>query len=114
MEPEISSPNIDLNEPGLCSYVLVKLFMDATRKFGKHKKVKSMDYNSVGGLTVVDEDDVVWSIEVNARVKFPKYLDNLPNARVQDSEAKMFCPECTSGIKQEAEMCSLCEYLERI
>jgi hypothetical protein len=114
MEPEISSPNIDLNEPGLCSYVLVKLFMDATRKFGKHKKVKSMDYNSVGGLTVVDEDDVVWSIEVNARVKFPKYLDNLPNARVQDSDAKMFCPECTSGVKQEAEMCSLCEYLKKI
>lgn len=114
MEPEISSPNIDLSDGSMPSYVLVKLFLDATRKFGQHKAIKSMDYNYASGLTVVDEDDVVWSLEVNARVKFPRYLDSLPNARVQDSEAKTFCTECHAGIGQEAEVCSLCEYLKRI
>jgi hypothetical protein len=114
MEFEISHSNIDLNEQGMCSHVLIQLFLDATRKFGRLKEIKSMDYNCVGGLTVVDADDVVWSLEVNAKVRFPTSLDNLPNSRVQDSDAKMFCPECNAGMAQEAKMCSYCEYLKRI
>lgn len=109
------SPNINLDEPGFCSYVLIRLFLDAARKFGRHKGVKSMDYNVVDGLTIVDTDDIVWSLGVNLEVKFPESLETLPNARIQDdSKAVMFCPECTFGIAEVAKACSVCEYLNKI
>lgn len=95
------------------SFVLIHLFKDAMAKLGRARKVSivSMDYNVVDGLTVVNADGVKWKIEVNANVCIPQELmDNI----VEDNKAKCFCVECTRGISEEKEICSVCEYLEKI
>ena len=107
------SLNIDLNEGGTSHYVLINLFLDAMRKFGRSKEIKSMSYDC-DGLTIVDGSDVVWSLEVNAKVKFPDNLEGLPNSRVNDSDSKTFCLECDAGMSETSELCSYCEYLRRI
>ena len=56
------------------SYVLINLFLDAIRKFGKHKNVKSMAYDVENGLVVVDGNDVIWNLEVSAKVIIPDEL----------------------------------------
>lgn len=100
--------NLDSETP---SYVLINLFLDTMRKFGRKKVVKSMSYDCKDGLTVTDSDGVVWNLEVNAKVKIP---DELLEFRVKDSDAKSFCPKCNCGMKEERTICSVCEYLAKI
>lgn len=94
------------------SYVLKQLFIDSMRKIGKKKLIKSMTYDCDNGLIVTDENDVIWSLEVNAKINIPQNeLKDLPNARVTDDKANgLFCPECNSGVASEG-ICSVCEYL---
>lgn len=106
---------IDLNDGSFHSFVFIHLFQEALSKFGKsHKCVKSMDYNVQDGLVVIDGDDVVWKVEVNAKVKFPDNLKDEPNGRTVDNNAKMFCVECNWSIKNDSSICSVCEYLKKI
>ena len=101
------------------SYVLVRLFLDAMNKIGKHKTIKSVNYTIVDGLVVTDENDVEWTLEVNAKVKIPEELNNKLNSRTSDSNAKYFCRKCNCGVKDKLNedsefLCSVCEYLEKI
>jgi hypothetical protein len=93
------------------SYVLIWLFNDAMRKLGKRNKViKSINYDVINGLVVIDEDDIVWEVETHARVKIPQELFD---SRVPDSEAGGFCVECNVGIKDSG-TCDICKYLNKI
>jgi|694.fasta_scaffold16738_7 hypothetical protein len=108
--------NAELNSSN-DSYILMRLFLDAMNKIGKQKKVKSMGYTCDNGLVVIDENDIAWSLKVNAEVKFPEELCNKPNAKTSDSNATYFCVDCNSGIKNSNSnselICSVCEYLNR-
>lgn len=110
--------NLDLDGSNN-SYVLMRLFLDAMNKIGKHKTIKSMGYTIVDGLVITDENDVEWTLEVNAKVKIPEELDYKSNSRTSDSNAKYFCEKCNCGIKDKRNndpeiLCSVCEYLEKI
>lgn len=108
--------NIDLSTGTDLNFVLINIFKEALAKFGKSDKlVKSIEYNVIDGLTVVDEKDVVWKLEVNANVKIPESLKDLPNRTVSDEDAKCFCVECNRGINPpHSGLCSVCEYLNKI
>lgn len=94
------------------SYVLINLFLDAIRKFGKYKEVKSMSYDVENGLVVVDGNDVVWNLEVNAKVILPDEL--IEENSVSDNNANKFCVECDRAINSNDEVCSICQYLNKI
>lgn len=108
--------NIDLSTGTDLNFVLINLFKEALAKFGKSDKlVKSIEYNVVDGLTVVDEKDVVWKLEVNAKAILPESLKDLPNHIVSDEDTKCFCVDCNRGINPPYRgLCSVCEYLNKI
>jgi hypothetical protein len=92
------------------SYVLINLFLDAIRKFGKYKEVKSMTYDVENGLVVVDANDVIWNLEVNAKVILPDELIE----SVSDNNAHKFCVECDRAMDSDEEVCGVCQYLNKI
>ena len=94
------------------SYVLINLFLDAIRKFGKHKNVKSMAYDVENGLVVVDGNDVIWNLEVSAKVIIPDEL--IEESNISDNDALKFCVECDRAMDSEEGVCSICQYLNKI
>lgn len=98
------------------SYVLIRIFQDAMKKIGKKKLCKSIYYNIDEGLVVTDENDVSWTLQINAEIKIPEELLNKQNARTSDTTC-IFCCECNAAIKGYSEdikpICSICEYIDK-
>jgi hypothetical protein len=106
--------NISLDEKE--SYVLTRIFQDAMKKIGKKKLLKSMSYDIDNGLVITDENDVSWTLQINAEIKVPEELRNKQNARTSDTTC-IFCCECDAAIKGYSEdikpICSTCEYIDK-
>jgi hypothetical protein len=106
--------NISLDEKE--SYVLIRIFQDAMKKIGKNKLLKSMSYDIDNGLVITDENDVSWTLRINAEIKISEELRNKQNARTSDTTC-IFCCECNAAIKGYSEdikpICSICEYIDK-
>lgn len=94
-----------------------KNFSRHHEKNWQKKLVKSMSYDIDDGLLITDENDVSWTLQINAEIKIPEELSNKQNARTRDTTC-IFCCKCDAAIKGYSEdiklICSICEYINKL